>query len=139
MDATKGASMTDTEISKTIGEKVMGWEPGERFTDWKINGEWHHFAFHPMLLDHDAGIVLDKMAERGDVLVTFLSTPAVWIASFGDGIDTEVSHECADRRRAICIAALKACNAWKWSEKCRKMARSARRELKRGKVKDWPK
>ena len=110
--------MTDEEIVKAAGEKVMGWtfqpcggiwESDGKSVAWAIvdagiQGEWN-----PLTSDADACAVLDALIARPHVIVNLLMSlnPRGWWVEVGHP-DRHTRFWCADRRRAIVLAALKA-------------------------------
>lgn len=107
--------MTDQELTKLIAEKVMGWELGQG--PWYTRQGEPMFvvnAFRPLVNDSPAFMVVDKMIEKGFTFSLIFSGYASksWNATFY-GVDEyseqlvyDATHE--SRRRAICIAALRA-------------------------------
>lgn len=119
--------MTDEQIIRDVAENVLG-----------LHGPWCDCTYAPLDLGngfcHDCGkdvmpealhsdatacAVLDKMVETHTCRIEMYCKPMQWYVQFipfpkrngahlvtsGDG----VSHTDGDRRRAICLAALKAC------------------------------
>lgn len=131
--------MTDHEITKILAEKVMGWKVervvwpaseearkagGNTYIDGPDTG---FMEFDPLYRDTDSCNVLDKMVEDSwsytiDAVPLFSSyQPGVRVRFRGQSVfppsrfpeEKDLPSEWdMDRRRAICIAALKAVGAW---------------------------
>lgn len=116
--------MTDDEIIRLVGEHIMGWA-WMNSADFHAPKTWYARGanldsadFNPLTDDADACDVLDEMAELGyrvSLTLGNLFTPDKWTCLFTRKQVWErpdESHAETDRRRAICIAALKAVGAW---------------------------
>jgi hypothetical protein len=122
--------MTDEQITRALAEKVMGWV--QSFIQAKTtSSDWPYYAWMsgygqeacslgswvPLTSDADACAVLDKMTENG-FSFDMQFHEGKWRVGFCENRDYVeagrygVSPEEQDRRRAICIAALKAVGAW---------------------------
>ncbi len=112
--------MTDEQITRALAEKVMGWKVGEDGSFSNMGWDEIHFAFNwnPLTDDAAACAVLDKVGEDGwHVCLTYGWEDREadrWHCSFEREYPMWKYGECYDdcRRRAICIAALKAIEAW---------------------------
>ena len=106
--------MTDQELTKLIAEKVMGWERTSEWYSKQGSPVCAIGAFRPLENDIHAFQVVDKMIEDGFTFSLISSGYASksWNATFY-GVDEyseqlvyDATHE--SRRRAICLAALRA-------------------------------
>lgn len=99
--------LTDTEIDRLVGERVMGWTfiPG-------AEGQWYDIAvlvatedWSPSTDIHDAWQVLETMKNNG-YSVVLQTLRGSWVCSFNS--ESYGMAVCETASMAICTAALKA-------------------------------
>lgn len=122
--------MTDEQIRDSLAAGVMGWElEHDSGSDWwnTPDGTLHSEHWNPLTDDRDCMQVLDRMVEHCRSKASEYNK-AVWEAGlnthpngyhvrfmwldYGSDAFKEGIHVDADRKRAVCIAALKAKGLW---------------------------
>ncbi len=104
--------MTDPEIIDALGTQVMQWHKGlfggtPCWMDAEPRPQAYTLNWNPLASDNDAMMVVDAMEARTFIEFSLIHDGMSWVAEFCDGIQ-RVCCSAPDRRRAICLAALKA-------------------------------
>ena len=102
--------MTDAELIKAAAERAMGWRRQVGELEGTPVMTIREPSWNPLNSDADAFMLVDALAARGmrfllEYRQPLRGGPPEWVVRFGDG---ELVTD-PDRRRAIVVGALKAC------------------------------
>jgi len=105
--------MSDQEIIRVLAEKVMGFDTSVAYTVWyEPSGRGvENIAWNPLMDDVAACAVLDRMGVDQGLDVHLNRTYGLWTCNVhhrAPGMAPPSMDHSAGRRRAICLAALRA-------------------------------